>query len=222
MKKVWMLIFVVALMLCACHSTEETEPVTTATVPTEVQISESLETEATEETEGENTLTAEELSQFQSLFDDPMDWYARALTSRYEDPKNADLENMFYCGAGDIPASEAEREYLQSQWIPELFDFDIVRCDTAAMEDALQLVFGMGLEEMNGVGLENMTYYNGAYFRSSSDVLITIVCLDRGIWVDDSTAELYYMSDEPSVGSCCVTMQKQDSRWVILSNVQVD
>ena len=169
-----------------------------------------------------DTLSEEELAEFQALFDDPMGWYARALTSEYISVSDVDLEKMFYCGAGDAPVSEEELEYLKSQWDPILFEFDIVRCDEAAMDEAYQLVFGREMNKKHRVGLENMTYYNGAYFRSTSDVLITIVRLDRGIWRLDGAVDLYYKSDVVGGEECCISMELEDGRWIIRSNRQID
>lgn len=188
----------------------------------EVELTE-VEWDGREEPYVYDTLSEEELAEFQTLFDDPMGWYARALTSQYSSASGVDLGKMFYCGAGETPVSAEEREYLQSQWIPELFDFDIVRCDEEAMEEAFQLVFGHGLNNRkHRVGLEKMTYYNGAYFAARSDVLVAIVQLQRGRWINDGEVWLYYASDEPGVGECCVAMRYADGRWVIRSNMQVD
>ena len=230
MKKSWIFLLILALMLCGCAGGEESEQVTAATAQPETQMTQSLETEhstvqtapSLETQPEEKTMSEAELAEFQVLFEDPMDWYARALTSVYDHYAAADLEKMFYCGAGDTRVSEEEREYLESRWNPILFEFDIVRCDEAVMEEAMQLVFGEGLEASEGAGLGNMTYYNGAYFRSSSDVLITIVRLDRGIWLDDGGAELYYMSDVVGGEECCIRMELLEGRWVIRSNRQVN
>ena len=217
MKKLWIFLFILTFLLCGCHEAEETEPVTEVTVQTESQVTQTLETQVHAQS---NALSEDQLADFQSLFDDPMGWYARALTSEYISASQVDLEKMFYCGAGDTPVSEEEREYLVTRWIPELFDFDIVRCDKNEMGQALQLVFGLGLEEMEGIGLDRMTEYNDAYFRSTSDVLVTLVRFDSGIWLSDTAAQLYYPSDEPDVGRCCVTVELLDGRWVIRSNMQ--
>lgn len=220
MRKIWCILLSAAMLLCGCGGRgDQTQSVTSATEQMQTEMTESLETAASTRSP---ELTEEELAEFQTLFENPMDWHARALTSRYADPRDADLEKLFYCGAGETPVSDEEREYLMTQWIPELFDFDIVRCDEAVMEEALQTVFGIGLDQMTGVGLDRMTYYNGAYFAARSDVLITIVQPERGVWLTDGEAELYYESDDPSVGTCCVTMRWHDGRWVIWSNMQVD
>lgn len=231
MKRNWLILMLLLLTLCGCQNAHSDDPVVSATDDSQPQMTQSLEetestpeaqTLETEAAEGTTDLSASQLALFQTFFDDPMDWYARALTSRYAQTTDVDLEKMFYCGAGDVGVSDPELEYLQTQWAPELLEFDIIRCDEAAMNDALEQVFHRSLEEMSGTGLENMTYYNGAYFRSSSDVLVTIVTLERGEWLDEDTVALYYTSDETDVGMCCITMQRWDDRWVIVSNEAVE
>lgn len=234
MKHKWLVLMLLLLTLCGCQSPHGDEPVTDVTdaangAPTQMtqsleepeasQMSQTLETEAAEGTTG---LSASQLALFQTFFDDPTGWYARALTSRYAQAQDVDLHRMFYCGAGDIGPSGPELEYLRTQWETEQMELDVMRSDKSAMDDALETVFHRSLVETNGVGLEYMTEYNGAYFHACGDVLISIVTLERGDWLNEDTVALYYTSDEPDVGLCRVTMQRWDDRWVINSNEAVE
>lgn len=231
MKRYGIILLVLLVLLCGCQSKGNDMPVTSVTDDADTQMTQFLEapdaaqtarTLETEAAEGTTDLSESQLAVFQTLFVDPMDWYARALTSRYAQAENVDLEKMFYCGAGDIGVGEPERAYLETQWKSELLELDIVRCDKAAMEDALETVFNRSLDETNGVGLERMTEYNGAYFRSCSDVLVSMVTFEGGDWLNADTVSLYYTSDEPGVGLCCVIMQRCGDRWIIASNETID
>lgn len=230
MKKFGILLLILTFLLCACtqEQTPETQPESSAqTQPSATETEPTLQT--TEETMSEPTeaaadpLSDEELAQMQELFADPTGWYARALTSLYDSPEMLDMNQLFYCGAGDTPVSDEELAYLKTVWPETAFEFDIIRCDKAVMKETLTYYLGTDYQDMDGIGMGKLTYYSesAAYFRSSSDTNIMVVTLERGERLENGDVVLYYDGTYPHGGMCAVTLRMAEDHWVIRSNCLV-
>lgn len=101
-------------------------------------------------------------------------WYAQALTSTYEDPRDVDLVQMFYNGGGRRVTQE-EYDYVQRQ----LGDpgADVMVVSPAEMDAALTEVFGLTLEETNKKGLDGFIFWEetGNYYLCHGDTNIMTV-----------------------------------------------
>ena len=101
-----------------------------------------------------------------SLFDKPDSWYLRALTSSYTDPADANIAHFFNLGFADEPAiTDGEWDMLKD--VPGFKrTAQLHRLPAARMDQALMQVFGLTLAQMNGIGLEKLTYLEstGCYY----------------------------------------------------------
>lgn len=101
-------------------------------------------------------------------------WYAQALTSTYEDPRDVDLVQMFYNGGGRQVTQE-EYDYVQRQLDGP--DTDVMAVSPAEMDAALTEVFGLTLEETNKKGLDGFIFWEetGNYYLCHGDTNIMTV-----------------------------------------------
>ena len=85
----------------------------------------------------------------------PGSWYAQALTSTYDDPRDVDLYQMFYNGGSRQPTQE-EYDYVQYQLCDP--GTDVVVISPQEMDEALTEVFGLTLEETRKKDLAQFIY----------------------------------------------------------------
>ena len=216
-----------ALIVAGCGSgerkTEEAGGKTEvpATMDTAEKKADSEETTA--ETSEARDLTTEELRSF-------TDWIQRAenygfLLSEYRDPKDADLGEIFYSGAGIAtePLTDAERqEYLEVSGREDI-DTDCVRLTTEQINRVLIKRLGYTLDEMS----QELPWF----YLEKAKVWVTehgdtnyvnFTCVS-GRELSAGVYELECVpgdaSYRPYVHSCHLTLQEKGEDYRILSNV---
>lgn len=192
-----LLLLLLCLALTACTaapSEQSTEPPVTSEPVTEPQTSEVPP--QTEPLADGAPLTAEELAQLQDLFTDYRGWYSRLLISDFAEPKGIDLYMLFYKGIPEVDntLSESERAYLETVWTGSEFMLDYYRLPAARMNETLQRYLGLSMEDTLGVGLEHMTYWEGAdcYYVSHGDTNAIQVLVHSAYRQDDGTIIMFY------------------------------
>ena len=106
------------------------------------------------------------------LFRDPTGWYAMALTSTYATPEQVDIAAFFADGfpyESDVPPTDLEWELLKNIEGFQRNEY-FRRMKKSAMDEVLITVFGLTLEQTDGVGLEKLTYLEETdcyYFMST-------------------------------------------------------
>ena len=232
-----------ALLLTACRSnpaadpTEppETQPPAQTTAPAEPTTVPT--TEATEPPTEAPTFpsappilgnfTQEDMDLFADLFrhkqaEDgswPVNYYNLMLSATFASPEEVDLRRMFYDQdtdeAGEL--TEAEKKFLATQEQIAL-QLDVIRVSRKKMDSVLRSHLGLGLDEVNGVGLDRMAYFpdTGCYYSSHGDVGLVLVNILGGTWLEDGTAEVYY---NDSLQDMIVTLRRDGDRYLVISNV---
>lgn len=125
------------------------------------------------------------------LFQNPSGWYTKALTSIYSAPEQVDIAAFFADGfpyESDVPPTDQEWELLKDV---EGFrrDENFRRMKKSAMDEVLMTVFGITLDQTQGVGLDRLTYLEETdcyYFMSSKFET-------PQIWIDETTARPDYL-----------------------------
>lgn len=123
-----------------------------------------------------------------TIFDKPESWYRRALTSSYTDPKDANIARFFSQGFADEPAI-TDSEWTALKDIPGFARSEnLHRLPAKRMDDVLTQVFGLTLSQMNGIGIEKLTYLEstGCYYLMEGE--------------DNTLSELHF-SQTPHAGN---------------------
>ena len=151
----------------------------------------------------------------------PGSWYAQALTSTYDDPRDVDLYQMFYNGGSRQPTQE-EYDYVQQQ----LGDpgTDVMVISPQEMDDALTEVFGLTLEETHKNNLAQFIYREetDCYYLCHGDTNAMAVEFLSTDMLGDGRAALRYTGWDG--GQYTVTVELPDSiseQYHILSHVKV-
>ena len=151
----------------------------------------------------------------------PGSWYAQALTSTYDDPRDVDLYQMFYNGGSRHPTQE-EYDYVQQQ----LGDpgTDVMVISPQEMDDALTEVFGLTLEETHKNNLAQFIYREetDCYYLCHGDTNAMAVEFLSTDMLGDGRAALRYTGWDG--GQYTVTVELPDSiseQYHILSHVKV-
>lgn len=106
-------------------------------------------------------------------------WYAQALTSTYEDPRDVDLAQMFYNG-GERQVTQEEYDYVQRQLGNP--GTDVMVISPEEMDAALTEVFGLTLEETGKNGLDSFIFWEetGNYYLCHGDTNVMNVTFIDG------------------------------------------
>lgn len=126
-------------------------------------------TEPLQNTEGPDPIVPSDATH---LFYDTSGWYTMALTSIYSAPEQVDIAAFFADGfpyESDVPPTDQEWELLKDV---EGFRRDeyFRRMKRSAMDQVLMTVFGVTLDQTQGVGLDRLTYLEETdcyYFMST-------------------------------------------------------
>lgn len=121
----------------------------------------------------------------------PGSWYAQALTSTYDDPRDVDLFQMFYNGGSRQPSQE-EYDYVQYR----LGDpgTDVMVISRQEMDEALTEVFGLTLEETHKKNLAQFIYREetDCYYLCHGDTNVMSVDITSGLSLGDGRMSLSY------------------------------
>lgn len=151
-------------------------------------------------------------------------FYNGALTSVYGDPADVDLFYLFYGGFKDESQepTEQETELLEGKLGQHWKEMDLIRLPVEKIDAVLTDLFGITLEQTNGVGLENLVYLEetdcyyhcitGAHYADLTVVYVR------------SEYEGYFLVhySTPYNGNFAVKlMPREDGSYQILSNTKV-
>lgn len=151
--------------------------------------------------------------------------YHQAAGQNFTDPADVDLGLLFYNGFPqwnhhNVPLSEAEAQFLRSKgWGSEMPLSNATRFPISAMDAQLRQYLGIGFEDTNKVGLEQMDYFpdTRCYYTWRSDTRgmeLTVLRVDQ-----DEQDLLYLVTYEiAGAGRFCMHLQYADGVYRILQN----
>ncbi len=147
------------------------------------------------------------LAELKELFETPSGWYSRCLSSRFAEPADVNLFELFYDGCG---TEHSYDDPLTKEELTALFDADsldengnflgpcIDRLTSADMNKVLTQYFGLTLEQTRGYGLGMFQYLpeTGYYYHTHGDTNIITVKVTAARRLDDGTVLLTYPGEE--------------------------
>lgn len=223
MKRMIAIVFTCALLigLCACQKPQESnDPTQITTTPTQTQPTKPAPTE-TQPTQPVDPRIAE----MQELFDHKSDYlfYNTALTSVYENPADVDLAFLFYNGFRDESQQPTEEELvlLEGKMGKYWKEMDLIRLPAGKMDAVLTDLFGITLEQTNGVGLDRLVYLEetDCYYASVTGMHYTDITVINVSSQEDGRLLVQY-STYPGEFVVCL-MPKPDGGYSILSNANI-
>ena len=171
-------------------------------------------------------LTESELQFFEKLFDireteDP--WFNYALTSEYSDPADVDIYALLYSGPSEALTQE-DRDYAEQKGlIPEILN----KYSSSMIDSELYRMFGITLEESNGIGLDQFAYYPEAdcYYDSHGDSKVSYQKVIGGIRMPGGDIAVYYERQQviglnPAQTQMVVVLRPMGDSYQILMNVR--
>lgn len=215
-------VFAMLIGLCACQkSPVSTDPTLITTTPTQTQPSDPKPTE---------TLPTQpvdpRIAEMQALLEWPSDnkFYNYALTSEYTTPADVNLFNLFQNGFPDESDDPTEEEIvlldgkLGTYWQ----EYDLARLPVEKMDAVLTELFGITLEQTNGVGLEYLTYLEetNCYYTANTGVYYAEIVVSYVETLDDGSLMVQYAT--PYNGDFMVKlMPSDDGDYRFLSNTKI-
>lgn len=173
---------------------------------------------------GAGELSEEELDRFNTEFFDDMTGMANLmLSSEYEDVSGIDLYGLFYNGVpGGQEVSQEEREALEAL-DSTAGSLDVTRVTAGEMEEVLQTYGGLGLEDTQGIGMDQFLYLEDydAYYLIHSDVMAVPCQVSSGTRNEDGTVTLQYENEILS-GQYAVTLREAEEGYQFVSNLPAD
>lgn len=152
-------------------------------------------------------------------------FYNDALYSFYTKPADVDLFYLFYNGFKDESQSPTEQEekLLDGKLGQHWKEMDLIRLPVDKMDAVLTDLFGITLEDTNGVGLSNFVYLEetDCYYHTvtgASGVNVTVVYTER---LEDGSIMVQYSAGY-SGNRMAKLMLTEDGVYRILSNVEID
>lgn len=205
MKRTLMILTVFALLvcMCACQTTPASntgDPTQTTTQPTQTQKptdpapTETLPTQPTDP----------RIAEFQNLltWSSEKHFYNDALTSVYDNPADVDLQMLFYDGFKDESQSptEQELELLEGKMGQYWKEMDLIRLPADKIDAVLKELFGITLDETNGIGLDRLVYLEetDCYYMAHSGTYGADLIVSNVVEQDDGSIAVnysYYLGD---------------------------
>ena len=230
MKRMIAIGFVFALLigLCACQKPQEAnDPTQITTTPTQLQ-PKPTQTQPTDPipTQTQPTEPADpRIAEMQELFDYKSDYifYNTALTSVYENPADVDLANLFYNGFRDETDEPTEEELnlLEGKMGKYWKEMDLIRLPVEKMDAVLMDLFGITLEQTNGVGLDRLVYLEetDCYYTAVTGMHYADVTVTNVASQEEGSLLVQYST---YTGKFVVSlMSNPDGGYSILSNVNI-
>ena len=202
MKKTLFVIWVVGFIfqICSCRTMSTTnETINTLLQPTELRVTQPQPTDQVQKLET-NPVQKEDprIATMQELlmWNGEKRFYNDALTSVYDNPADVDLKMLFYDGFKDEPQSptEQELELLEGKMGQFWKDMDLMRLPVEKMDAVLTDLFGITLEETNGVGLDRLVYLEDTdcYYMAHSGTHSANLTVSNVADQEDGTVAVYY------------------------------
>ncbi len=219
MKKLIALLAAFAMLICMCacqnkqtNTDKPTEVTQATTQPTEEQ-------PTTEPTEPVDPMVIE----MQELLGKLGTGLNSSLMSVYETPADVDLFYLFYSGFADESQKPTEEELhlLENagagKYWPEM---DLIRLPVEKMDATLTELFGITLEQTNGVGLDKLIYLEetNCYYTAHTGMEYADI---RVIYVVEDSGNIVVHYNEAINGFCKATLiPTENGGYQILSNVR--
>ena len=205
------------LLLTACAPAEPTETTTEPTTQATTQATTAATTQpttapttaptteaTTAPTEPESTgnFTFDDIAYFQRMFTQPLfdqqfnsapiNYYNRVLCCKFSNPEQINLEYLFY-ESDDPQFSDSEMALLKEN--PKIeFALSVSRTSRETMDKVLRGLFGITLEETEGIGLDNLVYLEAtdSYYNCHGSTNTVMCMITGGNWLDDGFVEVFY------------------------------
>ena len=228
----FLVLTLVISLLCGCI---QAPPPATTAPPPPIETTEPVEMTLPPETTVPLADQLELFSLWYGFFEDSYyrTWYRNCLGCIFASPSEIDLNYLFYSGFGigswDLVSPESEQYLIEQGFWREM---DLQPMPTAELEKALQMTFGISLEDVTipkeWVYLEKEDFYcsnhNDVYMVE--DFIITDV-----VEHPDGTVEIHYFcesyynaatEDFLNTVDLILTLQKTDDGFLVRSNVLTD
>lgn len=150
----------------------------------------------------------------------PVNYYNRLMFATFSAPEEADLMRIFYDQDVDEnqDLTDAEKAFLATQ--PSIaLNLDVVRVSAAKMEATLKSHLGLSLEDMKGVGMDQLVYFKDTdcYYNSKGDTGIVPFEILGGSWQPDGTVKVYY-DYYLGMENRIITLRSAGDSFYVLSN----
>lgn len=222
----------IILVLLGCASGSESDTVESGGSDKSEQIEEEQHELTDRESEGQEVTdnqVAAEPEDWVGLSDEELDHFTDFvnsienygfLLSEYTAPTDADLYEVFYCGAGisahSLTDDELEAYEQATDWTIEL---DVERLTTAQINDFLKKKIGYSLEEMNSPF--TWTYlekYDAYIFQHGDTNYCSFICTE-GKRIDEDIFEIHYSpQQEYGVNAGTLTLKRSGDDYIFVSN----
>lgn len=162
-------------------------------------------------------LSTEELQQFMDYLN-RWDNYG-FLLSEYMNPECADLDQIFYNGAGiSMEELTAEEQAAYEELQGEIFT-DVIRLTTAQINEFLKSKTGITLADMEsefeGTYLEEFD----CYVWQCGDTNYTSFTCTSGRELEEGVFEIHCAADNEYVSDCVIKLKAEDDGYHVLSNL---
>lgn len=138
------------------------------------------------------------------------------LNSSYDDPKNVDLEELFYSGFG-LELDKEDKDFLVQQGAN--MTYDICKLPAEQMDQVLTKYFGLTLKETNGIGMEKF-YHNAEkdiyYLLHNDSHACKIVIVEQETENTGNLKITYQKEGEDAKGTA--VLKKVEEGYQFLSN----
>lgn len=220
MKRMIAIVFVFALLigLCACQKEQDSNDptqVTTTPQPTDPTPTQTQPTEPADP----------RIAEMQVLFDWMSDYifYNTALTSVYENPADVDLAFLFYNGFKDESGEPTAEELTLLEGKMEKYwkEMDLIRLPAGKMDAVLTDLFGITLEQTNGVGLDRLVYLEetNCYYAAVTGMHYADITVTKVVDQEDGSILVQYST---YLGEFVVCLTPNpDGGYSILSNANI-
>ena len=151
-------------------------------------------------------------------------FYNDALVSTYETPADVDLFYLFYNGFEDESqtATKQEEKLLDGKLHASWKETDLVRLPVEKMDAVLMELFGITLDETNGVGLGKLAYLKetDCYYHTVTGASYADVTVVYTEILEDGSVMVQYSADYQG-NRMAKLMPMEDGSYQILSNTKV-
>ncbi len=154
------------------------------------------------------------------------DFYSDALTSMYTTPANVNLLDMFQDGFWDEMQKPTKEEcaLLDGKLDQNWKECDLIRLPAGKIDAVLTELFGITLEQTNGVGLEKMVYVEetNSYYFSAPSVRTNRAEIMVGSVETQTDGSILVQYFQAFNGNCVVRlMPTENGGYRIMSNLQI-
>lgn len=228
MKRAFILLVVLLLLLCGCHPVLQTLPdnITEPTMQTTTPVTEETAPSTVPSETMQHSIYYDELC---ALFSDEGSWYHYALSTYYSSPNEINLYDLFHKGFVDespIP-SDAERAHFLNDYSYSLDTDGLVRLPVEKIEQVLGQYFRVSLNDLDEYRSlfldyweETNCYYRPVAYYPEHTLFEDFQPLGAVDCADGSVTLFYTTSRDEHVYAA--TVIPHDTGFYIVSNTSKD